>query len=690
MNQKKTNLLLAVILSFCMVLIFPGGDFNVKAAAVKTKKISGITYKVNNSKKTVTILKSSKSIKTVKIAGNVRIQDITYKVTTVSSNAFKNCTKLKKATIGKNIKTISSNAFLGDKKLGSVTINTNSLVQIGDNAFKGIRSNAIFYVPKAKYNKYQKLIKRKKTGWKNTMKIVVKGDSTKDSTDSADKSNETIDVSKYNYTVTPLTDNICHYFYVKTDNPDPESFDFIDENTTLSDSKKCFVSRCSTEFADVEYTDKKTLRVQDGYIFYSAQTDGGKLTLESIKNGKHEVTKQSVTIPGLKSSEEYLIDNYTTESMSFFEKMDAVQKGLNGICLYSGVYVLGKLNKSTTTPYYGLSTSPHVDQTFYIQDPYYRSDSKTMLVSSLYPFRLDSIGFPSEMSAVAKMLDSSVSCKWNSSYHWLIDVTYAGETKSYGGQGNGGGQGITSDLIKYKYLFNGSAGDAFTKSSWSDIRSMIEEYGNMTVQEEEKDLPELTWQDVCDTVGTDGSYVKLVLIHSIFGGEGVGYTFLYKNGSSSYPGYFSNAWYDGRYFNSYEFFEKGTTFDDQNASTADIIVKNARIPFPNAPEGKEYLYDYSTIDKVSEYDASTGVWSGFMKYSYDGNSKTWIASVYNRSTCYDKDTYKYSSIDDKDFKDACTLTLDEVKAMSVDGNANTDPKSYYNYDMTVSPGTEVK
>lgn len=375
--------------------------------------------------------------------------------------------------------------------------------------------------------------------------------------------------------------------------------------------------------------------------------------------------------------------------MSFFEKMDAVQKGLDSICLYSGVHVLGKLNKSKTSPYYGLSTSPHIDQDFYIQAPYYRTESQSMLVSALYPFRLDSVGFPSEMAAVAKRLESSASYKWNDHAHWLVDVTYKGETRSYGGQGNGGGQGITSDLVKYIYSFDKTENDAFTKNSLSEIRGMIEEYGNMKVQEEKKDLPELTWKDVCDTVGDAGSYVKLLVIHSIFGSTGYGFTFLYSHGDGSYPEYFSHAWYDGRYFNSHEFFEKGTTFDDPNASTGDIIVKDAKIPFPKAPDGKEYLYDYSGIDKESRYNADTGVWSGFTKYSYDKESGTWIASVYKNSVCRDHETYEYSYIEDEDFKKACTLTLEEVKAMSVDRNANLDPVTYYNYDMTVAPGTKV-
>lgn len=693
MRQKKTRVMLALLLSFCMLLTIPDTGMDARAAAAKTKKISGITYKVSSSKKkTATVSKSSKSIKIAKIADKVKIKGKTYKVTSISKNAFKNRKKLSKVTIGKNVKTISSGAFYGDKKLVSIKIAGKSLTKIGNNAFKGIKKSAKFYVPKSKYSKYKKLIKKKKIGWKSTMKVVSVGeDKSKDkSKDKTSKpSDEEKNIEQYTYSVTPLTDDICHYFYVKTDNPDPYSFDFVDENTVMTDSKQCRISLCTTEFADVQYTDAKMKRIKDGYIFYSAYTDGGRLVLEEIIDGEEKLTNQSVTIPVLKSDEQYLIDKYTTDSMSFFEKMDAVQSGLNSICLYSGCSVLGTLMKSTTSPYYGLSTSPHVDQTFYIQDPYYRMDGKSMLVSALYPFRLDSIGFPSQMGAVARTLDDSVTYKRNSSAHWLIDVTYNGETKSYGGQGNGGGQGITENMVKYKYLFDGSANDTFSKRSWTAIRSMIEEYGDMTVVEEEKDLPELTWKDVCNTVGTEGSYVKLVLINSIFGGGGTGYTFLYSGSSGTYPGYFSNAWYDGRYFNSHEFFEKGTKLDTEYAATASIILKDVEITFPTAPEGKKYLYNYRDIEQYAGYDAETGVWSGFTRFNYDKDTGTWICSIYSNSNYYDSETRQYMPIEDEDFKKACTLTLDEVKDMGIDRNADVDPVSYYNYDMTVEPGTKV-
>jgi hypothetical protein len=45
----------------------------------------------------------------------VKLNGITYKVTSFKANVFKKYKKLKKATIGKNIKIIGKNAFYGQR-----------------------------------------------------------------------------------------------------------------------------------------------------------------------------------------------------------------------------------------------------------------------------------------------------------------------------------------------------------------------------------------------------------------------------------------------------------------------------------------------------------------------------------------------------------------------------------------------
>ncbi len=320
-----------------------------------------------------------------------------------------------------------------------------------------------------------------------------------------------------------------------------------------------------------------------------------------------------------------------------------------------------------------------------------------MLISQLYPMRYDSLGFPSIMRSVAKELDSTVSVEWSSTSHYLIDVTYNGETKSYGGAGTGGGQGIRADQIKYWYSFDGSADDAYMKRNLKDMSSMIREYGKLEVPEDPTDQPKLTWEAVRKTVGKEGSYVKLIVLTSVFGGSRDGYTFMYDDGSTGEGswdwgavGYFSNAWYDGRYFNRWKFFSPGAKFEDTvKTESPDIIMKDVKIKLPD--DGKTYSYWGQTMDKVSRYHAETGTWSGFMAYRYIPEKQTWIAAdLLNGIRYFDEENKKYKFIDDPSFVAACTITMDEALAMNLDANTDKEPSSYYIYDQVTSPGTYHK
>lgn len=618
-------------------------------------------------------------------------------VITIGKNAFSGCTNIKKVTIGKNVKTIGESAFEGDKKLTEVVIPKNSKLEtIGKKAFKGC-------------------IKLKKINLGNAKNLRKIGDGAfedaGDAEDKAEEIKEEIEARKYSYEVIPLMAPFNSYFYIKTDNPDPDSFRFVDENTKYADAGETgSITPDDTLFSDVKYEDSETKRVKGGYIATGSVTDGGKLKLQlgevvgthrvyNLSTGEVTIEKDyeykdtavTVTIAGLKDVVDYLVSTYGDSSKSYFDNLQGIQNGFDSECLYSGVYVLGEQKKSTTTPYYGISTSPHVDQTFYIQSPYYRADSKSMFVSALYPMIYDSIGFPSIMMSVAKRLDSTATVKWSSAAHYLVDVTYNGETRSYGGAGLGGGQGINADQIQYWYSFDGSGTDAYMKRSLKDVAAMIKEYGAMEVPEEPKDLPELTWASIRQTVGKEGSYVKLLLITSIFGGSADGYTFMYDDGSTSEGsqgwgsvGYFSNAWYDGRYFNRWEYYYPGAKFQETvETESPSIIMKDVSIKIPD--DGKTYYYNYTSMDTVSDYDAETGVWSGFMTYRYDAESQTWRSELLDSLTY--REDYSYKKIEDQSFIDACTITMDEALGMNLDANTDKEPENYYIYDRVSEPGT---
>lgn len=113
---------------------------------------------------TVTYVKPVNKRKSkVSIPATVKIEGITYKVTAIAKNAFKNNKKLTKITIGKNVSTIGKKAFYGCKKLKYITIKTTKLTtkKVGSKAFTGIKSNAKIKVPKKKYNAYKKMLLKK-------------------------------------------------------------------------------------------------------------------------------------------------------------------------------------------------------------------------------------------------------------------------------------------------------------------------------------------------------------------------------------------------------------------------------------------------------------------------------------------------------------------------------------------------
>lgn len=140
-----------------------------KGDIVKDKNAS---YKISNVKSNTVEYKAPLNNKkaTVTVPATVKVSGVTYKVTSIAKNAFKNNKKLKKVTIGANIMTIGANAFAGCKNLKTVDIKSKKLKSVGKNAFKGIHKKAVFKVPAKKLKAYKKLL-NSKAGIKKTMKI---------------------------------------------------------------------------------------------------------------------------------------------------------------------------------------------------------------------------------------------------------------------------------------------------------------------------------------------------------------------------------------------------------------------------------------------------------------------------------------------------------------------------------------
>ena len=130
-----------------------------------TDKKTGNIYKVTSSRSSSqTVAFIGNKVKTsVTIPTTIKIKGVTYKVTEISTNAFKNNRKLKKVVIGQNIVRIGKNAFYGCKKLTSITIKSSRLTlkNIGKNAFKNTSPKATVKVPKKQKVLYNQILKKR-------------------------------------------------------------------------------------------------------------------------------------------------------------------------------------------------------------------------------------------------------------------------------------------------------------------------------------------------------------------------------------------------------------------------------------------------------------------------------------------------------------------------------------------------
>ncbi len=148
--------------------------YNIKVGTKITDKKTNGVYKVTSDKnRTVTYTKPySKKKTSYTIPSTIKYKGVTYKVTAISKNAFKNNKKIKKVTIGKYVTKIGANAFYKCKKLKTIVVKTSKLKKntVGKKAISGIYKKAIIKVPKSKVKSYKKVF-TSKTGYKKTMKI---------------------------------------------------------------------------------------------------------------------------------------------------------------------------------------------------------------------------------------------------------------------------------------------------------------------------------------------------------------------------------------------------------------------------------------------------------------------------------------------------------------------------------------
>lgn len=140
--------------------------------------IKGINYEVTKSdaKNGEVMVKSiskskKKTITKLTIPDTVKIDGYKFRVRKIAKNAFKDCKKLKKVTIGKNVTKIEANAFANNKKLKTILVKGTAIKSIGKNALKRTNTKLTVKVPRKKLKSHKKLWRGK--GNKG-VKVVVK------------------------------------------------------------------------------------------------------------------------------------------------------------------------------------------------------------------------------------------------------------------------------------------------------------------------------------------------------------------------------------------------------------------------------------------------------------------------------------------------------------------------------------
>lgn len=155
----------------------------VSAKIGSTFRVGNLKYRVTGNQIVTCYGTTSSKITKVSIPSTVRYKGVTYRVTSIWANAFKNKTRLTTVSIGNNVSVIGKNAFYKCKKLKKVTVGT-GLTQINAYAFRGVKkgctitikslklkkvsskidqsvSKMIVRVPKKKFAAYKKLLRKK-------------------------------------------------------------------------------------------------------------------------------------------------------------------------------------------------------------------------------------------------------------------------------------------------------------------------------------------------------------------------------------------------------------------------------------------------------------------------------------------------------------------------------------------------
>ena len=485
------------------------------------------------------------------------------------------------------------------------------------------------------------------------------------------------DVTDYSYTVTPILSPFAYYLYVKTDNPDPTSFRLVDKESRFYDDDSQGEIYVSTEYgysyyvnvdpgtyyisqniyADVVYEDESTYRVPGGYIFRAdgAFSDGGEFVLlqktfsgSSILQDKFEPTDVTIPCQALNTRVGYLIDTCTTEEMSFFEKLDAVQARLDQIAVYPrDVYDVDDPNEDR--PYPLLAASPYPELILNEHYNMFNLLEGGILASDAYPFVLHSTSFPGTIWAVAEQLEPDCEVA-STGLHYLIDITFAGETRTYGGAGAGGNDPLYSNRVEQVFTFSGED-DFGTHGTLEGYYTLLRGYEPVAEADAEAYRDLISGDTFHQTIrATGGTWIRIATEGFLGLGASCGYVGPLGDDTMS----LSDAWVDGRYISNHETIILNEKFEDH--PTADIVLHNVTYTDIN---GQTH-----TQDVVYSYDAAKDAWTAPYFYS---------------------NAFSYSS--GWQLPEELILTREEVAALELDSNSSHLPASGLVYDGKEKPGT---
>ena len=123
--------------------------------------VGGNTYVITKAGSEVSFTKTNAKAKSITVPNTIKVSGITYKVTSIGANAFKNCKKLTFVCVGANVVKITNGAFNNDPALKTVIIKTMKLTKktVSKKAFNKVNKKMVIKVPKKVKKTYVSIFK---------------------------------------------------------------------------------------------------------------------------------------------------------------------------------------------------------------------------------------------------------------------------------------------------------------------------------------------------------------------------------------------------------------------------------------------------------------------------------------------------------------------------------------------------